>query len=148
MAVTAYSPGDLVAQQDVFAPCGRVITSQNGCCEVWFGDRTLTMPEENLILISVKNIPNLRLIEQKIANTELTCSGRSRPSSIGQSIMAYLGGGSVVSRAFADYILKISPDILAQCLSQLSATGKEVPDAIQEVLGLNFRFISGSSRVP
>ncbi|MEL6320516.1 MAG: hypothetical protein AAFQ57_07665 [Cyanobacteria bacterium J06626_14] len=142
MAVTAYSSGDLVAHHHDFAPCGRVITSQDGCCDVQFGDRIVTLPEKNLILISVKNIPNLRLIEQKITAVESALDGQSQ---VGQSIMAYLGGGSVVSRAFADYILKISPDILAQCLKNLSATKKDIPDALQDVLGLTFRFISGSS---
>lgn len=145
MAVTAYSPGDLVAQQHRFSPCGHVVDAQDGMCQVLFGNHSLSLPEDELILISVKNIPNLRLIEQKITEAESNLADQTK---LGHSIMGYLGGGSVVSRAFADYLLKVPLDILMQCLRSLSSLGKDIPEGIDDVLNLNFRLISGAPSRP
>lgn len=142
MALSLYSPGDLVVQRQHFDKVGRVVEAQGGICQVVAGGQTQTYANEELILISVKNIPNLRLIGQKITDAETALGGKI---GLGQEILGYLGSGSVVSRAFADYILKVPPNLLPQCLEALQQTNLPIPDAIDQVLGLNFRLISGAS---
>ena len=145
MALTLYSSGDLVVQRHSFSKAARVINSHQGQCQIMREGATVTLPESDLLLISVRNIPNLRLIGQKIA-----AAATSAPDASGldHSIMSYLGAGSVVSRAFADYILKISPDILVTCLTALHQTRADIPHAIDQVLGLNFSLISGEGCSP
>lgn len=140
MVLSLYSPGDLVVSKKGFQKCGRVIQSVDGMCHVLMDGLTVAVPTADLMLISVRNIPNLRLINQKVTDAS---SALANADSLGHAIMGYLGGGTVVSRAFADYILKVSPGILAQCLTQIHHANADIPHAIDQVLGLNFQFISG-----
>lgn len=140
MVLSLYSSGDLVVSKTGFKKCGRVLQSVDGTCDVLMDGLTVAIPTSDLMLISVRNIPNLRLINQKVT---AAASALTDADSLGHAIMGYLGGGTVVSRAFADYILKVSPGVLAQCLTQIQHTNADIPHAIDQVLGLNFQFISG-----
>ncbi|MEM9218689.1 MAG: hypothetical protein AAGD25_30650 [Cyanobacteria bacterium P01_F01_bin.150] len=139
MVLSLYSQGDLVFQKHVFGKCGRVIESAEGACRVSLGGDILNFPTPDLILISVRNIPNLRLVNQKVINA----LAGAPDDPIGHSIMGYVGGGSVVSRAFADYIIKAPHPILIECLARLQKTRADIPHGIDQVLGLNFAFVSG-----
>ena len=123
-----------------FNQCGRVTQSIDGMCQVLINGGMVELPTPDLTLISVRNIPNLRLVNQKI--TDAT-SGLPDADSFGHAIMGYVGGGSVVSRAFADYILKVPHPILVECLTHLQQTNADIPHGIDQVLGLNFKFVSG-----
>ena len=140
MVLSLYSQGDLVLIKNHFQKCGRVIKSVDGMCHVLMGSEVVVLPTPDLTLISVRNIPNLRLVNQKI--TDAT-SGLPDADSFGHAIMGYLGGGSVVSLAFADYILKVPHPILVECLTHLQQTNADIPHGIDQVLGLNFAFVSG-----
>ncbi|MGB3493294.1 MAG: hypothetical protein WBA57_11235 [Elainellaceae cyanobacterium] len=141
MALTRYSHGDLVVQRQGFGPCGQVVGSADGICQVKIGQQILKLSEDELFLISVKNIPNLRLIEQKIMEAH---GALPDDAGLDHMMIGYLGGGSVISRALADYVAKIPVDTLVQCLQELHHTGLNIPDAIDKVLGLNFKLISGA----
>jgi len=141
MALTLYSRGDIVVQQQKFDRCGLVLESAEGMCQVKMGNRVLTLPEDTLILISVKNIPNLRLIGQKITEAHAALPD---DTGLDHLLIGYMGGGSVTSRALADYILKVPHKTLVECLREIHRTGLEIPEAIEQVLGLNFRLISGA----
>ena len=142
MVLSLYSQGDLVFRKGDFGQCGRVIESVNGICRVLIGETVVELATPELSLISVRNIPNLRLVNQKV--TDAT-SGLPDADGFGHAIMGYLGGGTVVSRAFADYILKVPHPILVECLSRLQQTHADIPHGIDQVLGLNFGFVSGES---
>lgn len=123
-----------------FGKCGRVIDTSQGTCRVIINGQAIALPPSDLCLISVRNIPNLRLVHQKLTDA---ASSLASVNSLGHAIMGYLGGGSVVAIAFADYILKAPDPILAECLAHIQSTHADIPHAIDRVLGLNFQFVSG-----
>lgn len=126
-----------------FSKVGRVTEpSSEGCQVLMDGQAVITIPSQDLLLISVRNIPNLRLVNQRITDATATLSD---VDGLRHAIMGYLGGGSVVSRAFADYILKAPLPILEQCLSALHTTQADIPHAIAQVLGLTFQLVSSDT---
>ncbi len=142
MSITGeYVKGDIVVLNTEFAPFGRIVDS---CTERYIIDLAgvaFSIPGEELIFISVKNVPNFRLIAQKIAAASQLVA--NIPPSFGQTVVDYVQTGSVVSRAFSDYVTKVPVDILAECLRQLKASQLTMPDAISRILNLNFKLISG-----
>ncbi|MGK7888032.1 MAG: hypothetical protein AB4042_01770 [Leptolyngbyaceae cyanobacterium] len=142
MALTLYSQGDLVAHKYVFRKCGRVIESTAEGCLVWADGEAIAIPDNELILISVRNIPNLRLISEKVRQAQTTAQ---LDQNLVHAVIAYVGSGTVVSLAFADYCLKIPADLLSQCLEKIAHTGCAIEQAVESVLGLSFALISGKT---
>jgi len=140
MVLSIYTPGDLVVSKRAFGKCGCVVSAQGDRCLVRTDGQSVSISDNELLLLSVRNIPNLRLAAEKVWQAQATVSA---DASIGHSVMAYLSSGTVVSRAFADYVLKIAPDILAECLREMDRIGCNAEKAVELVLGLNFDLVSG-----
>ncbi|MGJ3254371.1 MAG: hypothetical protein ACFE0J_25050 [Elainellaceae cyanobacterium] len=136
-----YQTGDIVAATDRFEKCGRVIDASSDGCNVNLDHKTVYIPEQHLALISIKNNPNLRLVANKINEAGQQIDGFSAMFS--HEVIAFASGGSIIGRAFADYVSKIPVNILTVALDLLCQTRLPMPEAVDRVMNLNFELLSG-----
>lgn len=134
--------GDIVALRHQFCPCGRVLAVQGETCAVTFGSTVETLPAAELMLISFRNVPNLRLVTLKIEQAAEILPGSSNAFSY--KVIAFAGGGTIAARAFADYVLKMPLEILTPALQHLSQGAGSVSEAIAQSLNLEFAFLASS----
>lgn len=140
--------GDLVARIDRVEPLGQILWAEDRHYLVRQGStntqslrpRSVWWADRHLVLISIRNTPNLRLVTQAVDR-----AGAMLPhwqADFRHDLVALVSNGSVVARATADYIAKVPLDIVAIALEHLQATQCPAPEAVNRVLGINFKFLS------
>lgn len=136
----AYQPGDIVTTLSRFHPCGRVVWADDTHCRVVFAGETYQIPPDDLVVISIRNNPNLRLVADKInaASEQLP----PFPQALHYELSMFAWQGTITARAFADYITKVPLPVVVVALEQLLAAHMPVPRAIEQVLNMGFEFLA------
>ena len=123
-----------------FCPLGLIVANHGSTCTVAVGRSHQYLPTAELILISIRNNSNLRLVTARL-DTALA----ALPCAVKHQLLTFTQQGDWAARAFADYATKIPEPILSTALAHLceAAAGVTVTAAMDQVLGLNFVLITG-----
>jgi hypothetical protein len=134
----AYQPGDIVTTLSRFHPCGRVVQANDTHCHVIFSGETYRIPADDLVVISIRNNPNLRLVTEKI---DAAVEQRHLSSAVRHGLVALTWEGTIVARALADYIGKLPQPVVTEAIATIAAAGVPLPQAVERVLNLSFQFL-------
>ena len=140
-----YQTGDLVAWTGGFEKLGQVISPMesgaSGRCTVKCGDGLMDYPEGELLLVSIRNNANFRLLTLKLDDA---LGAERTDSAFRHELVTFARSGSLVARAFADYATKIPQPILQDVVVRLAqSSAPTIESAVEQVLGLNFALIVG-----
>ncbi|MEB3355626.1 MAG: hypothetical protein VKK04_02685 [Synechococcales bacterium] len=137
-----YRRGDIVAATHRFEKCGCVLETEGDRYLVDIGQTVIPLREDEMLLVSIKNIANQRLVAERLEEV----GGDRLSPDVRQSLLDFTLSGTIAARAFADYVIKVPHPILATCLDKIQALAQtcpqSMPDTISAVLNINFRLLS------
>ena len=135
-----YQLGDSVAVINKFERCGKIVAIDKKGYKVDSGKDVVFHYEEDIVLISALNPPNINEVMNKIDNTVGEAAWFTDDFS--KSIKDYINKDSGVARAFGDYVAKVHGNVLASCLKAIKESGLQLPQSVSINLNININLIN------